>query len=178
MSFLMFAARKIQIKRLMNSKNYELTLITEQANEAARKVANAQEAQTAAKNQVSVFTSQLQQSAQFQALAALKNQTGIDANGMNSGNMSQSDLAAIQKALMEGSQAGSQLATAITSITDSIFSEQNKAELSRLQAQQQTLDMRKETLQTQLKSLQGEYQVCESAESESAKSLAPKFGIA
>ncbi len=174
MSFLMFAARKIQIRRLMNSKNYELTLITEQANEAARKVANAQEAQTAAKNQVSVFTSQLQSAAQYQALAALKNQTGIDANAMNA----QSDLSAVQAALQQGTQAGSQLATAITSITDSIFSAQNKAELSRLQAQQQTLDMRKESLETQLKSLQGEYQQCESAESESAKSLAPKFGIA
>lgn len=174
MSFLMFAARKIQIRRLMNSKNYELTLITEQANEAARKVANAQEAQTAAKNQVSVFTSQLQSAAQYQALAALKNQTGIDANAMNA----QSDLSAVQAALQQGTQAGAQLATAITSITDSIFSAQNKAELSRLQAQQQTLDMRKESLETQLKSLQGEYQQCESAESESAKSLAPKFGIA
>ena len=173
MSFLMFAARKIQIKRLMNSKNYELTLITEQANQAAQKVANAQEAQTAAKNQVSVFTSQLQSQAQYQALAALKNQTGIDASQMSSDNM-----AAIQAAVQQGSQAGAQLATAITSITDSIFSAQNKAELSRLQAQQQTLDMRKESLQTQLKSLQGEYQQCESAESESAKSLAPKFGLA
>ena len=173
MSFLMFAARKIQIKRLMNSKNYELTLITEQANQAAQKVANAQEAQTAAKNQVSVFTSQLQSQAQYQALAALKNQTGIDASQMSSDNMT-----AIQAAVQQGSQAGAQLATAITSITDSIFSAQNKAELSRLQAQQQTLDMRKESLQTQLKSLQGEYQQCESAESESAKSLAPKFGLA
>ena len=173
MSFLMFAARKIQIKRQLNAKNYELTLITEAANEAARKVADAQEAQTAAKNQVSVFTSQLQSAAQNQALLALKNQTGIDANSINANNMS-----AIQTALQQGAQAGSALATAVTSITDSIFSAQNKAELARLQAQQQTLDMRKESLQTQLKSLQNEYQSCESAESESAKSLAPKFGLA
>ncbi len=173
MSFLMFAARKIQIKRLVNAKNYELTLITEAANEAARKVADAQEAQTAAKNQVSVFTSQLQSVAQNQALLALKNQTGIDANSINANNMS-----AVQTALQQGTQAGAALASAVTSITDSIFSAQNKAELARLQAQQQTLDMRKESLQTQLKSLQNEYQSCESAESESAKSLAPKFGLA
>ena len=176
MSFLMFAARKIQIKRLMNSKNYELTLITEQANQAAQKVANAQEAQTAAKNQVSVFTSQLQSQGQYAALAALKAQKGIDASDMKS--LSQEQLAFVSEAMQKGTQAGNQLATAITSITDSIFSAQNKAELSRLQAQQQTLDMRKESLQTQLKSLQGEYQQCESAESESAKSLAPKFGLA
>ena len=176
MSFLMFAARKIQIKRLMNSKNYELTLITEQANQAAQKVANAQEAQTAAKNQVSVFTSRLQSQGQYAALEALKAQKGIDSSDMKK--LSQDELSMVSVAMQQGTQAGNQLATAITSITDSIFSAQNKAELSRLQAQQQTLDMRKESLQTQLKSLQGEYQQCESAESESAKSLAPKFGLA
>ena len=173
MSFLMFAARKIQIKRLVNAKNYELTLITEAANEAARKVADAQEAQTAAKNQVSVFTTNLQTAAQNQSLAALQQQTGINPNEVNADNMS-----AIQAALQQGTQAGAALASAVTSITDAIFSAQNKAELAKLQGQQQVLDMKKEALQTELKSLQNEYQASESAESESAKSLAPKFGLA
>ena len=70
------------------------------------------------------------------------------------------------------------LASAITTMTDSIFSAQNKAELARLQAQQNSLDMRKGSLETQLKSLEGQYQAAEQAESDSAKSLAPKFAVA
>ena len=172
MSFLMFAARKIQIKREMNSKNYELTLITAAANDAAKRVADAQEAQTAAKNQVSLFTSQLQGMGQNASMAQLAN------SGILNGKTDQQQYQAYAIALQMGSQAGNQLASAITSITDSIFSAQNKAELTRLQAQQQTLDMRKESLQTQLNSLQGEYQACADGEKQAAKSLAPQFGLA
>lgn len=174
MSFLMFAARKIQIKRELNAKNYELTLITQAANDAAKKVADAQEAQTAIKNQVSVFASQITSASQASAIAALKR----DCPSMDFSNINADNMGAYQYALNQGTQAGNALASAFTSITDSIFSAQNKAELARLQAQQQTLDMKKETLQTQLKSLQGEYQACEQGETESAKSLAPKFGLA
>ena len=173
MSFLMFAARKLQIKREMNAKNYELQLITQAATDAANKVALAQEAQAAAKNQVSIFTSQLQGAGQNAALIAMANQTGIDTSSVNKDN-----IGAINYALNQGSQAGNALASAITTMTDSIFSAQNKAELARLQAQQNSLDMRKGSLETQLKSLEGQYQAAEQAESDSAKSLAPKFAVA
>ena len=39
MSFLLFASRKIQIRRELNTKNYELDLITQKYNEATKKVA-------------------------------------------------------------------------------------------------------------------------------------------
>ena len=178
MSFLMFAARKLQIKREMNAKNYELQLITQAATDAAKKVADAQEAQAAAKNQVSIFTSQLQAQGQNAALVALKAQTGIDASQINSGNMTQADMQAIQFALNQGTQAGNALASALTSITDSIFSAQNKAELARLTAQQTALDLRKGSLETQVNSLKGQYDAAEKAETESAQSLAPKFVVA
>ena len=173
MSFLMFAARKLQIKREMNAKNYELQLITQAATDATNKVAQAKEAQAAAKNQVSIFTSQLQGAGQNAALAALTAQTGIDTSSVNADNIQ-----AINAALSQGSQAGNALASAITTMTNSIFSAQDKAELARLTAQQTALDLRKGSLESQLKSLEGQYQAAEQAESDSAKSLAPKFVVA
>ena len=170
----MFAARKLQIKREMNAKNYELQLITQAATDAANKVALAQEAQAAAKNQVSIFTSQITQASQASAIAALKR----DCPNMDFSSVNKDNIQAINYALNQGSQAGNALASAITTMTDSIFAAQNKAELARLQAQQNSLDMRKGSLETQLKSLEGQYQAAEQAESDSAKSLAPKFAVA
>ena len=173
MSFLMFAARKLQVKRELNAKNYELQLITQAATDAANKVAQAQEAQAAAKNQVSIFTSQLQGAGQNAALIAMAKQTGIDTSSVNKDN-----IGAINYALNQGSQAGNALASAITAMTDSIFSAQNKAELARLQAQQTALDLRKGSLETQVNTLKGQYDAAEKAETESAQSLAPKFVVA
>ena len=42
MSFLLFASRKIQIRRELNTKNYELDLITQKYNEATKAVADFQ----------------------------------------------------------------------------------------------------------------------------------------
>ena len=103
----------------------------------------------------------------------MANQTGIDTSSVNKDN-----IGAINYALNQGSQAGNALASAITAMTDSIFSAQNKAELARLQAQQTSLDLRRDSLKTQTEALQGQYKACEEAETQAAQSLAPKFVVA
>ena len=175
MAFIMFAARKLQVIRELNSKNYELTLITEQHKEATRKVADAQEAQNAAKNQVNIFTSQLQGLGQNAAMAVMAGQIK---NGQVTVGNQQEQMQAYQVALQQGSLAGNQLAQAVTSITESIFSAQNKAELARLTAQANTLELRQHHLQSELKVLQEEKGNMEKAEAESVKSLTPQFGLA
>ena len=55
MSFLLFASRKIQIRRELNTKNYELDLITQKYNEATKAVADFQQNISNAKQMTSVL---------------------------------------------------------------------------------------------------------------------------
>ena len=57
MSFLLFASRKIQIRRELNTKNYELDLITQKYNEATKKVAEFQQNISNAKQMTSSIQS-------------------------------------------------------------------------------------------------------------------------
>ena len=172
MSYLMFAARKLQLIREMNSKNYELTLIMEQHKDATRKVADFQEAQNAAKNQVNVWTAQYQGMGQRAAVAQLQSQYDLN-------NMDQQQRATLwNEAIRQGTLAGNQLAASVSSITENIMSAQNKAQLAKLNAQANTLELRQQHLQSELKVLEQEKGNLDKAEAEAVKTITPQFGLA
>ncbi len=179
MSFLLFASRKIQIRRELNAKNYELDLITQQYNEAAQKVADFQQNMTNAKQMTSVFTSGFQSQQTLQALTA-----AFDANKAKqimSGNyagLSSEDMSRAQVACQQATQGANVLTQAVTSVTDSIFTAMNKAQGAKLQAQQQQLDMRKQALESEVQVLSNEYNSVKQAEQQEAKNIAPQFGLA
>ena len=175
MAFLLFAARKIQLKREINSKQYEVALIASKFEEATKKVADKQQAMTDMKNAFQSSTSLFTQMGQSAAVAALIAQ---DTNGQVSDGSKITNLQAYQYALQQGTQAGTTLATAANSVFDSIVGSQNKAELARLNAQASALETRKTALETQLKQLEAEYQNYDSALSNSVKEAAPSFGLA
>ena len=170
MGFLLFAARKIQLKREINSKNYELLLISNKLQEATKAVADKQQAISDMKGMMdtysSLFNSQLQQRAYNSALLA------------NGGVMNSNNAAAIQMAMQTGSQAAMTLSNATNSIFSSVINAQNKADLARLQAQEQSLDGRKTALETELEQLKNEYSSYDQAVKDSAKDAAPQFGLA
>ena len=165
MAFLLFAARKVQLKREINSKNYELQLISLKRQEAQKAVADKQQYMNDMKNMTSVFAQGIQGA---MVLGQVGQLTGASVE--KSQQVSQD----VQAATTLGNQA----ATAITSISNSIFDAMNKQDLARLQAQAQSLDLRQSSLQSQLSSLEAEYKSVESAEKEAAQSTAPKFGLA
>ena len=169
MTFLLFAARTIQIKRELNAKNYELTLITDKFNEATKKVGEKQQAiidmQNNFKNGTSMFT-QLGQSA---AMVALRTQAGEEAL---------QNVQAVNAAISQGTQAGSALATAANSIFDNIVGSQQKAELARLQAQASALETRKTALETETALLKEEYDSYKSQTKEGVQDAVPHFGLA
>ena len=165
MGFLLFAARKIQLKREINSKNYELMLITNKIEEATKAVGEKQQAISDMQGMIntysSVFNSQLQQ----QAYNSL-------------GNITSSNAAASQFAFQTASQAATSLSSTVNSIFSSVVNAQNKAELARLQAQEQSLETRKTTIETELEQLSNEYKTYDDAVKQSAKDAAPQFGLA
>ena len=185
MSFLLFASRKIQIRRELNAKNYELDLITQQYNDATKKVAEFQQNMTNAKQMTSVFTSGFQ--AQQTAIAlkeAFKDSPEKYQAYLNGGNkadgtkLSTEDWNRANAACQQASQAAAMMTSAVTNVTDSIFSAMNKAQGAKLQAQQQQLDMRKQALESEVQVLSNEYNSVKEAEQSEAKNVVPQFGLA
>ena len=167
MSFLLFAARTIQIKRELNAKNYELSLITDKLNEATKKVTDKQAAITDMKNAFRSQTSLFTQAGSNAALAALASQASNAGQEVNYNQQ--------MFAIQQGQQAGSALATAANSIFDSIVVTQQQAELARLEAQQSALETRKEGLQLQVNLLKEEYESYKGQAKEGVKDAVPQF---
>ena len=165
MGFLLFAARKIQLKREINSKNYELVLIANKLQEATKAVADKQQAISDMQGMINTYSSLFNSQLQQQAYGSL-------------GSLTSSNAAASQLAFQQSSQAATALSGAVNSIFSSVVNAQNKAELARLQAQEQSLDNRKTSIETQLKQLESEYSSYDEAVKQSAKDAAPQFGLA
>ena len=181
MGFLLFAARKLQLKREINTKNYELMTITARYNDAQKRVADFQQTMSDMKSAMSIFAAGYQQQGVQAALAQFATQNGLqaDANGQYDFNsLTDAQRQAMATAVQTGTMAGTQMATAINGITNGIFDSINKVQLAQLQAEQNTLDVRKESLESELSLLQGEYQSVKEAEKEAAKSAVPQFGLA
>ena len=167
MSFLLFAARTIQIKRELNTKNYELTLITDKFNEATKKVTEKQTAIQDMKNAFRSQTSLFTQAGQSVALATMTSQAASSGNEVTYNQQ--------MYALEQGRQAGSALETAANSVFDNIVGTQQKAELARLEAQASSLETRKTGLETQVKLLQEEYNTYKEQASQGVKDAVPQF---
>ena len=167
MSFLLFAARTIQIKRELNTKNYELTLITDKFNEATKKVTDKQTAITDMKNAFRAKTSLFEQAGQGLAMATLNSQAAA-------ANHQVTDTDRVE-ALRQGSYAGSTLASTANSIFDSVVGAQQKAELAQLEAQASALETRKVGLETQVSLLKEEYNSYKNQAKEGVRDAVPQF---
>ena len=192
MGFLLFAARKIQLKREINSKQYELTVMTSQYNAAQKRVKDFQEQMGNLKNMTSVFASGMNQQGVSQAYAAAAQNSELsenaraaarklaqgDVSAMYDASLSEEDRKALQYISHVGSQAGSSLASAFTNISNSIFEAANKVELAKLTAQENSLELRKSSLESELSLLNGEYEAVKGQEKEAMQDAIPHFGLA
>ena len=192
MGFLLFAARKLQLKREINTKQYELTVLTSQYNDAQKRVKDFQEQMNNMKNMTSVFAQGIQSNGSVSAYRALLTQPDekvpaevkAAVQRMLSGDMSalngltNEQRQALSQVGQMGSQAGSSLATAFTNVSNSIFDAVNKVELAKLTAQENSLELRKGSLESELSLLNGEYDAVKGQEAEAVKEAVPHFGLA
>ena len=167
MGLLLFAARKIQLKREINNKNYELTQINDQIKDALKRTNAKQEELNRLKNNVSVFNQNMQQTMYNAGNLALQQamQNGASAEQLN--NMS----------IFNNNMTG--MAVQIFSnLNEAAATNAQKLELAKLQNLDQELEMRKTNIETELEVLKNEYSSYDNAVKESAKSSAPQFGLA
>ncbi len=176
MAFLLFAARKLQLKREINAKNYELMTISSKYATITNQVGQKQEAINNIKNQVSNIAGNM--NSIFQNNAIMSNFNAADQAKIQSGNFNGIDMSKLNAAVNLGSQLGSTAGRVFENVANQLCVQAEQRDLKQLQQIQQQLDLRKQAIESELSLITNEYQSVVSAEKEAAKSAAPQFGLA
>ena len=179
MGFLLFAARKMQLKREINQNSYEQIIVSNQLQAATKRVAQFQEQMSQAKNTISVFSRALQ-------AGALQNGYGefIDQNRYNTDDDYKAQIneqmrnGAFQTQISNAQNGAATLAATFSNVADSIFTAVSNVQLEQLKAEENRLENKQTSLQTMAKLLETEYQSYDEALQASVKDAAPKFGLA
>lgn len=160
MGFLLFAARKLQLKRQINQLSYRNIELSQEQQTVSQKIKDLQLAQQKAQNTINIFATAANSAQQMAA--------GAQA------------LAGGQNAQLSSMLAANQTspATYATNVMNSIFTAANATELARLNAKDSEISLELENNESQLELLQNEYQSVKKAESNEAQNSAPTFGLA
>jgi len=169
MSFLIFAYRKLSLKRKINDLNFKLMMLQQRENTLTEKVGNMQQSMSMTQSiMTAVNSSQMSQMTDSilgkyydkDANGKMTPKAGIDANVVNQ---------EMYKANYE--------ATAQNSLFSGYFEAQNKAQMTTLNQQGNQISQQKLTIESQLKQYNSEYEGVEKGEDDAAKKEAPKFGL-
>ena len=170
MGVLLFAFRKLMLKRRINDKNYRLTLISQKQQSVTDQIGQLQQMISGQKNYTQI---QSTQGAYQQQMAAYQQYNTIANNTTLSDEQKNQQIAGIQQNMM-----AYQNATAMYSqMQSSIFDGYSKCQMAPLNAMDNQLTLERETIESELKQLNAEYESVEKAESQEAKQSAPKFGL-
>lgn len=161
MGFLLFAARKLQLKRQINQLSYRNMQLNQEQETVSQKIKNLQQAQQAAQNQVNIFATRINAANQFAGATA--NLTGLMAGQQ-----------------VAGSIFGSQIspATMAAQAMNDIFTAANASQLAELNAKDSQISLEIDNNESQLELLQNEYQSVKKAESNEAQNCISTFGLA
>lgn len=166
MGFLIFAYRKLFLKRQINDKEYRQMMLSQQKQTMTEQIGIVQQSMSAAKNLLSVFTSGQMTSLQND----IRQKYGMNDTG---GTV---DTTKSQQAYNE-MQIGQQKLVAFNYASNSIFEAASTAQLQPLKCADTAIDLEMASLESQLKTLRPELESVEKAETDAAKNEAPKFGL-
>ena len=162
MSFLVYAYRKLALKRQISDKEYRELVVSQQKQSMTDQIGQLQQQISAGKNMFSVFASQ----ANYQATQEVYGK-------YDGGKVPQAEAGQLQQTLQ-----GKQYEIAYrTNISNSIFEAASQAQMAPMKAIESQLDLEMANLESQLKQLRPELESVEKGETEAAKSEAPKFGL-
>ena len=181
MGFLLFTARKFQLKREIRHNEYEQMTVTSQLQAAAKRTAQFQEQMSQMKQMTSVFAKALQAKA---TQDGYKSALGKDDDFM--ARWANNELTDDEKKLIQDSSANiskvqtgaSAIASAFSTVTDSIFTAVSNVELEMLKAEETRLQTKQDSLKVMNELYKSELQSYDEALPEAIKDVAPKFGLA
>lgn len=163
MGFLLFAYRKLSLKRQINDLTYQSMCFQQQKEDITRQIGEAQQNISNQKNMLSVFSSM--------GMAGLSQKIfGSDPN------VQITDQVQYQKMMMDYNRQA-QIASMTNNAMNSVFENQSRVQLAQLSAVDKEIDMKIANNDSQLAQMKAEEQSVEKAEGEEAKQAAPKFGL-
>lgn len=178
MGFLLYAARKLQLKQQINNLNFRAMTLSQEQQTITKQIADFQQAMNNTKNYINIFGQNLQNAAMFQAITDATGQTVTTAEqAMQLVYSSDAGTADKAKNAMALQQTNTGVAAA-TNVVNSVFDAVNKAQLAQLQAKDSEISLEKESIESQTMLLQEEYKSVKQAEQDAAKDTAPTFGLA
>ncbi len=160
MGFLIFAFRKLSLKRQINDKNFRLMMLSNDQQKITANISTVQQAMSTAQNTINAFTSNSIMKVQQQYL----NSDGTPKAGFDN-------------TIYPAMNAQLQAIQYKSNNFNSIFDQVNKVQLTQLNAIDTQISQQMASLESQLKPLNNELQNVEKAEDEAAKQIAPKFGL-
>lgn len=167
MGFLLFAARKLQLKRQINQLSYRQIQLSQEQQQITDQIAQQQQKQQQIQNIFSTIGTMVngaQSVAQATQMASLQNQ-----------NLTQAQIQAVYQQMSNNQFGG---ITAATNVMNSVFTAQNNVQLSQLQNKDNEISMELESLDSKIKLLQAEYENVKKSEQSEAQNSAPTFGLA
>lgn len=169
MGFLLFAARKLQLKRQINQLSYRQIQLSQEQQQITDKISQQQQKQQQIQsifNTVGTMINGAQsvnQALQYQAL--------------NNKGLSQTEINAALETMVSGNKEFQSM-TYATNVMNSVFTAQNNVQLTQLQNKDNEISMELESVDSKLKLLQAEYENVKKSEQSEAQNSAPTFGLA
>lgn len=166
MGFLIFAYRKLFLKRKINDLNYQSMVLSQKKQQITDQIGTIQQAISAAKSAVSLFSNMAMQQTQKDVMSKY-----IDPKtGQLTDQSKQTEMATELQTKQWGVMAANNLC-------NSIFEGADQAQLAYLNAMDSQISLQIANIDSQTKQLAPELENVEKAEDQAAKSEAPKFGL-
>ena len=164
MGFLLFAARKLQLKRQINQLQFRQMQLSQEQQQISEQISQQQQKQQQVQNSLNYINTISNSLAGIQQATQMQN---MYTNG--------SIPAAAITSLFTNNVNPTTLAT---NVMNSVFTAQNNVQLTQLQGKDSQISLELENTESQLKLLQAEYESVKKAESSEAQNCAPTFGLA
>lgn len=175
MGFLIFAYRKLFLKRKINDLNFQAMMLSEKKQRITDQIGQTQQAMSSAKNMINIFTSssiaykQTEDMSKYYEYVQDPKNSNIKTLKPKEG-VNVSDIAYSSQIANAGIMAAS-------NACNSIFDAVSTAQLNILNAEDSQISLQLANIDSQTKQLMPELESVEKAEDQAAKSEAPKFGL-
>lgn len=167
MGFLIFAYRKLSLKRQINDLEYRSVVLSQKKQSITEQIGMTQQMISSAKDAINVFTNN--------SMFAL-NQNYTNKYVDDKGNL-KPGVGETEKSIMASFQASQYAAQMANNACNSVFEQASQSQLSMLKSVDTQITQEVANSESQLKLMREDLSSVEKAESESAKSDTPKFGL-
>ena len=169
MGFLLFAARKLQLKRQINQLSYRQIQLSQEQQKITDQIAQQQQKQQQIQNIFNTVGTMINGAQNVNQMMQMKS--------LNDKNLSQAEINSAFQTMMNGNSEFQGM-TYATNVMNSVFTAQNNVQLSQLQNKDNEISMELESVDSKLKLLQSEYENVKKGEQSEAQNAAPTFGLA